>query len=95
MIDNVISAFREPSRRRLLSGAGVLAGAAALAAGGLLAGSAAAAASKMVQKAAGYQDKPMGKARCDGCTLWQTPASCKLVEGPISPAGWCNLYSAK
>lgn len=75
-------------RRTVLRGA-------VLALAGLGAGSLAAQAKKIPQKAATYRDKPMGKARCDNCTLWQSPASCKLVEGPISPSGWCSLYSAK
>ena len=53
------------------------------------------AATKMPQKAVSYQATPKGKARCDNCTLWQAPASCKLVEGPIAPSGWCVLYKAK
>ena len=95
MIETEISTFPAHSRRNLLRGAGVLAGGAVLAASGLLVESAVAAPSKMAQNAAGYQDKPMGKSQCDGCTLWQAPASCKTVEGPISPSGWCNLFSAK
>ncbi len=94
MLKTMNSDFSVYSRRNILRGTGVLAGGAVLAASGLLAGSAIAAPSKMTQKVAGYQDKPMGKAQCDGCTLWLKPASCKLVEGPISPSGWCNLYSA-
>ena len=53
----------------------------------------AAAANKMAQKAVGYQETPMGKARCDNCLQWQAPAACKLVEGAISPAGWCHIYA--
>ncbi len=83
------------SRRRLI----VLGGGLTCAAGTLVAAAAAgaqtAAAKKMSQATAGYQPKPMGKAKCDLCSLWQSPASCKLVLGPISPSGWCNLYAAK
>ena len=70
-------------------------GGAVLALAGLGAGTLAAPAKKIPQRAAAYRDKPMGKARCDTCSLWQSPASCKLVDGPISPSGWCSLYSAK
>ena len=86
---------RETSRRRLLHGAlatgGVVLGAVALAAGG----DAAAASAKMSHKKAGYRGTPLGKQRCDNCSLWQVPAACKLVESPISAAGWCNLYNSK
>jgi hypothetical protein len=85
---------RETSRRRLLHGA-LATGGAVLAAAAFAAGGEAAAATKMSQKKAGYRGTPVGKSRCDNCGLWQTPAACKLVESPISPAGWCNLYNAK
>jgi hypothetical protein len=49
----------------------------------------------MTQKAAGYQATPKGDQRCDGCALFVTPSSCKLVAGDISPAGWCRLYVKK
>ena len=55
----------------------------------------AAAAGKMPQKAFSYQSTPKGKQRCDNCSLWQPPSSCKLVQDPIDPAGWCVLYKAK
>jgi len=55
----------------------------------------AAAAGKMPQKAVSYQSTPKGKQRCDNCSLWQPPGSCKLVQDPIDPAGWCVLYKAK
>ena len=77
------------SRRNFLRGAAVGGGALL---GVALAGSPATAASKMPQKSAKYQDKPNGHARCDNCKLWQAPASCKLVDGTISPSGWCVLY---
>jgi len=53
------------------------------------------AAAKMAQKAVAYQDTPKDDQRCDNCSLWQPPGSCKLVQDPIDPAGWCVLYKAK
>ena len=47
------------------------------------------------QKAAGYQDKPNDKQMCSSCTHFQAPSSCQVVEGTISPQGWCRLYSQK
>jgi hypothetical protein len=82
------------SRRRFVGGAAVLAGAGGALLTDLAAGPAAAG-TKLSQKAAGYRNKPMGKTQCDNCAVWQSPASCKLVDGPLSPSGWCNLYNAK
>ena len=55
----------------------------------------ASAATKMPQKAVSYQATPKGKARCDNCSLWQSPDACKLVDGSIAASGWCVLYKAK
>lgn len=77
------------SRRRFLKTAAI--GGVVLGAG--LASSPAEA--KMGQKAAAYQATPKGKQRCDNCALWRQPSSCLLVESPIVPQGWCNLYRAK
>ena len=53
------------------------------------------AAGKLPQAAVKYQPTPKGKQQCDNCSLWQPPSSCKLVQGPISPTGWCVLYKPK
>ena len=50
---------------------------------------------KVPQKTVAYQDKPKGTQRCDGCTNFQPPNGCKLVEGEISPQGWCSLFAQK
>jgi hypothetical protein len=80
----------EISRRCLLSNAAGAAGAAAT-----LATTMTANAAKLSQKAAGYQNSPKGNQRCDNCALWQPPASCKSVEGPIAPQGWSKLWVPK
>jgi hypothetical protein len=80
------------SRRRLLTGALVTGG---LATAALATGGSASTPTKVAQKTASYQATPKGSARCNVCSLWQAPESCKLVVGPISPTGWCSLYSAK
>jgi hypothetical protein len=72
---------------------GSLALAGAVIVGGALAAGPAAA--KVSQKGVAYQPSPKGSARCDKCSLWQSPDACKAVNGPISPAGWCNLYEPK
>lgn len=53
------------------------------------------AANKVPQKAVSYQPTPKGNLRCDNCAFWQPPGSCKLVEDPIAPSGWCTLYKKK
>jgi len=83
------------SRRGLLRGAtlAAAAGGALVAAG--LAATSAEAQTKISQKLSNYRDTPKGNARCDGCTQWQGPASCRVVQGVISPSGWCQLYAPK
>jgi len=50
-------------------------------------------AGKMSKQAAQYQDTPKGIAMCATCSLFLEPRSCKVVEGDISPNGWCNVYA--
>jgi hypothetical protein len=51
-------------------------------------------ASKMSQRAARYQDTPKNGKDCKGCKFFEAPSDCKLVEGSISPNGWCILWQA-
>jgi High potential iron-sulfur protein len=53
------------------------------------------AAAKMAQKIAEYQDTPKGDQQCSNCNLFQEPNSCTLVDGEISPAGWCKFWVKK
>jgi hypothetical protein len=87
--DDTISTALETgvSRRELLRGAAVVAGGAAVA----LAASSPAQA-KMTQKAAGYQDTPKGDQSCANCSLFKPPSACILVDGVVSPDGWCRFY---
>jgi hypothetical protein len=66
-----------------------------LSAGGALAplGRLAAAGDKMSKKQAEYQDSPRGIAMCATCTLFVAPHSCTVVEGDVSPNGWCKAYA--
>ena len=50
---------------------------------------------KAAQNAVSYQDKPKGAQRCDGCSSFQPPNACKMVDGEISPQGWCSLFTKK
>jgi hypothetical protein len=80
------------SRRGLLSNAACAAGVGAV---GMLGMTMTAQAAKMSQKNAAYQGSPKGNQRCDNCTLFQKPAACVSVEGPVAPSGWCSLYVAQ
>jgi high potential iron-sulfur protein len=42
-----------------------------------------------------YQPSPKDGHQCDGCTLFQSPDSCQVVDGTISPTGWCKLWVKK
>jgi len=79
------------SRRVVLTGAALALGAPAAAA----AISQAAAQEKMSQADAKYQGTPKGDQRCDGCMLFEPPGTCKIVQGEISPGGWCQLFVKK
>ena len=48
---------------------------------------------KLTQAAARYQDHPNGKESCATCPYFMLPNSCVLVEGEISAAGWCPIYT--
>ena len=48
---------------------------------------------KLTQAAARYQDRPKGNEVCAGCPYFIFPRSCVLVEGDISPSGWCPIYT--
>ena len=80
------------SRRRLLHGLAVAGGGATL-----LASSFArpANAAQVSQKIVAYQDTPHGAQQCDNCAQFVAPSSCKVVEGTVSPQGWCKVYVKK
>jgi len=50
---------------------------------------------KLAQKAVQYQTSPKDGHQCDGCIQFVAPNSCKMVEGDISPTGWCLLWVKK
>jgi hypothetical protein len=76
------------SRRRLLIGAV----AAATAATALGTDPRTAAAMKISETAVGYQDHPNGDRQCNKCAQFQPPSSCKMVDGTISPRGYCRIF---
>jgi hypothetical protein len=48
---------------------------------------------KISKRQAGYQDTPKDVRSCATCSLFQPPRSCAVVEGVISPNGWCSLFA--
>jgi hypothetical protein len=48
---------------------------------------------KLSKQQAEYQDSPKGIQMCATCTLFEAPHSCKVVEGEVSPSGWCKAYA--
>lgn len=75
------------SRRCLLLGA---------AAAGLYAGAdppKATAVVKISEAAVAYQNHPNGDKQCSKCVQFQPPNSCKMVDGTISPQGYCRIFT--
>jgi hypothetical protein len=50
---------------------------------------------KIPQASVKYQTTPKDGHQCDGCVQFVAPNSCKLVDGTISPTGWCLLWVKK
>jgi hypothetical protein len=51
---------------------------------------------KVTQSTVQYQPKPKGEQKCALCTNFIPESNtCKLVEGKISPDGWCTLWVKK
>jgi hypothetical protein len=86
-----------PTTRRALfrRSAGLAAlGGIALVAGG------AAAAGKISKTTVSYQYTPKGANHCSLCASFipgpdAGPGTCKVVDGPIQPLGWCIAFSPK
>jgi hypothetical protein len=76
----------ETSRRLLLQGAAVLVGIIPFMGGAVAAG-------KMSQGAVAYQGSPKGSQSCANCKLFEKPDACKLVDGKVSPNGWCRIWA--
>lgn len=58
--------------------------------------SAPATAAKVSQASVQYQTQPKGEQKCGLCQHFIAESNtCKLVEGQISPEGWCTLWAKK
>ena len=59
------------------------------------------AAEKLPKAAVTYQDKPKNGKDCDDCmhfvagTTPKAMGTCKVVEGPVSPHGYCSAFTPK
>jgi hypothetical protein len=47
---------------------------------------------KVSPAAAKYQDTPHGGMSCEACSFFRRPHACQVVEGDVSPHGWCQLF---
>lgn len=50
--------------------------------------------SQVSKEQAKYQGSPRDGKKCAGCKHFKAPDSCRLVEGKISPDGWCRFWVA-
>jgi hypothetical protein len=78
------------SRRQVLTIAVGAAGATAV-----IGASTPAQAAKVSQKLVKYQDTPKGEQSCENCVQFETPSSCKTVDGTVAAQGWCMVYAKK
>jgi uncharacterized protein YjbJ (UPF0337 family) len=55
-----------------------------------------AATGKAAQASVQYQTQPKGEQKCGGCLHFIAESNtCKLVDGQVSPEGWCRLWAKK
>ena len=86
------------SRRIMLKNAAIAAGVAAAAPWVARPARAQAKANKQAMQ---YQDHPKNGQQCDSCMQFipganaKANGTCKVVDGPISPNGWCIAYVKK
>lgn len=83
---------RDISRRKFLKLSGC---AAALIPAAMIATDRVAAQGKASKEAVQYQDSPKNGDKCVDCQFFTAPNGCQVVEGDISPDGWCSLYVKK
>jgi hypothetical protein len=82
----------KPSRRSMLRGVLLLASG-TLAAGVIQVKPAYA--QKADKASVKYQDGPKDGQKCSDCVYFAAPKTCGVVEGDISPNGWCTMYNKK
>jgi hypothetical protein len=89
------AAIGTPLSRRQFFPSVLGAGAVFAAAFALAKGEMARAQSKVKQAVAKYQDTPKNGQKCADCNFFRPPKACQLVEGDISPDGWCAFFAKK
>ena len=47
---------------------------------------------KSTKQQAQYKDTTDQGVYCKACAYFRPPNACKIVEGDISPTGWCSLW---
>ena len=77
-------------RRRFVAGALLAAGAGAL---GCPGGQGLAQAKKYTKERVGYRDEPYQGRTCAKCVLYAGHGECAIVEGEVSPNGWCVQWT--
>jgi High potential iron-sulfur protein len=82
---------RMRGRRRFLAGAVLAAGAAALACPRR---QALAQTKKYTKERVGYRDEPYLGRTCSKCVLYAGHGECAIVEGEVSPDGWCLQWTS-
>jgi High potential iron-sulfur protein len=50
---------------------------------------------KIAQNLVQYQESPKNGQKCSDCLQFEAPDKCKVVDGKISPNGWCVAFVAK
>ena len=50
---------------------------------------------KATKEAMKYQDKPSGDKQCSNCLQFVAPDGCKVVDGTVSPSGYCIAWVKK
>jgi hypothetical protein len=85
----------EASRRSILRKVMLTAGATAVTGSILGENRGAIAQTKAPKSVVAYQDTPHEGQSCATCLQFEPPSNCKVVEGTVSPAGWCKVYVKK
>jgi len=47
---------------------------------------------KLSKQSANYLDYAMSGEKCKNCQHFIAPNRCEIVEGSISPTGWCKYF---
>lgn len=85
-----------PGRRQALRVLGAMVPLALVGAAAIASPAAIAVAKKAAPESVGYQTAPKDDQSCARCANFLAKSnSCNLVEGLVSPKGWCKLWTKK